>query len=59
VRAGLLGYMRGLRMIVISQLAGLASINLGVFLLNIPAGFIALGLTGVLIGITLERIDAG
>jgi hypothetical protein len=59
VRAGLLGYMRGLRMIVISQLAGLASINLGVFLINIPAGFIALGLTGVLIGITLERIDVG
>lgn len=46
-------------MIVISQLAGLACINLGVFLLNIPAGFITLGLTGVLIGITLERIDAG
>ena len=46
-------------MIVISQLAGLASINLGVCLINIPAGFIALGLTGVLIGITLERIDAG
>lgn len=46
-------------MIVISQLAGLASINLGVFLLNIPAGFIALGITGVLIGVTLERIDAG
>lgn len=46
-------------MIVISQMAGLASINLGVFLLNIPAGFITLGLTGVLIGVTLERIDAG
>jgi len=46
-------------MVVISQLAGLTSINLGIFLLNIPAGFIALGLTGVLIGLTLERIDAG
>lgn len=46
-------------MAVIAQLCGLAAIDFGVFLLNVPAGFVALGLTGVLIGVTLERIDAG
>lgn len=44
---------------VVVQLLGLGSLNVGVFLLSIPAGFIALGLTGVLVGVTLERIDAG
>ena len=44
---------------VIVQGAGLILMNVGVFLWNIPAGFITLGLTGVLIGVTLERIDAG
>jgi len=46
-------------MVVIVQLVGLACVDLGVFLINVPAGFITLGLTAVLIGITLERIDAG
>jgi hypothetical protein len=44
---------------VIVQGAGLFLINVGVFVWSIPAGFITLGLTGVLIGVTLERIDAG
>ena len=44
---------------VIVQGAGLFLINVGVFLWTIPAGFITLGLTGVLVGVTLERIDAG
>lgn len=43
---------------VIVQGAGLFLINVGVFVWSIPAGFITLGLTGVLIGVTLERIDA-
>ena len=46
-------------MAVIVQGAGLFLINLGVFVWSIPAGFIALGLTGVLVGVTLERSDAG
>ena len=46
-------------MAVIVQGAGLFLINVGVFVWNIPAGFVALGLTGVLVGVTLERIDAG
>lgn len=44
---------------VVIQLLGLAAVNVGVFLISIPVGFVTLGLTGVLIGITLERIDAG
>ena len=44
---------------VIVEGAGLFLINVGVFVWSIPAGFITLGLTGVLIGVTLERIDAG
>jgi len=44
---------------VIVQGAGLFLMNVGVFVWSIPAGLIALGLTGVLIGVTLERIDAG
>ena len=44
---------------VIVQGAGLFLINVGVFVWSIPAGFITLGLTGVLVGVTLERIDAG
>jgi hypothetical protein len=44
---------------VIVQGAGLFLVNVGVFVWSIPAGFITLGLTGVLIGVTLERIDAG
>ena len=51
--------MRRLRMAVIVQGAGLFLVNVGVFVWSIPAGFITLGLTGVLIGVTLERIDAG
>ena len=46
-------------MAVIVQGAGLLLINVGVFLWSVPAGFVALGLTGVLVGVTLERIDAG
>lgn len=46
-------------MAVIVQGAGLFLVNVGVFLWSIPAGFITLGLTGVLVGVTLERIDAG
>ena len=46
-------------MAVIVQVAGLFFINVGVFVWSIPAGFIALGLTGVLVGVTLERIDVG
>ena len=46
-------------MAVIVQVAGLFFINMGVFVWSIPAGFIALGLTGVLVGVTLERSDAG
>jgi hypothetical protein len=53
-----LGNVRRQIVAVIAQLCGLAAVDLGVFLLNIPAGFIVLGLTGVLIGVTLERIDA-
>ena len=44
---------------VIVQGAGLFLINVGVFLWSVPVGFITLGLTGVLVGVTLERIDAG
>ena len=44
---------------VIVQGAGLFLVNVGVFVWSIPAGFITLGLTGVLVGVTLERIDAG
>jgi len=44
---------------VIVQGAGLLLVNVGVFLWSIPVGFITLGLTGVLVGVTLERIDAG
>ena len=46
-------------MAVIVQGAGLFLINVGVFVWIIPAGFVSLGLTGVLVGVTLERIDAG
>ena len=46
-------------MATIVQVAGLLLMNVGVFLWTIPAGFITLGLTGVLVGVTLERIDAG
>lgn len=59
MRAGLLGDMRRRIVAVIVQGAGLFLINVGVFVWNIPAGFVALGLTGVLVGVTLERIDAG
>ena len=51
--------MRRLRMAVIVQGAGLFVVNVGVFVWSIPAGFVSLGLTGVLVGVTLERIDAG
>ena len=51
--------MRRLRMAVIVQGAGLFLVNVGVFVWSIPAGFVSLGLTGVLVGVTLERIDAG
>jgi len=51
--------MRRLRMAVIVQGAGLLLVNVGVFLWSVPAGFVTLGLTGVLVGVTLERIDAG
>ena len=46
-------------MAVIVQGAGMLLVNVGVFLWSVPAGFITLGLTGVLVGVTLERIDAG
>ena len=46
-------------MATIVQVAGLFFMNVGVFVWSIPAGFVALGLTGVLIGVTLERNDAG
>lgn len=46
-------------MATIVQVAGLFFVNVGVFVWSIPAGFITLGLTGVLIGVTLERNDAG
>ncbi|CAB4134779.1 hypothetical protein UFOVP957_34 [uncultured Caudovirales phage] len=44
---------------VILQGAGLFLANVGVFLWSVPVGFVTLGLSGVLIGVTLERIDAG
>lgn len=46
-------------MAVILQGAGLLVANVGVFLWSVPVGFVTLGLTGVLIGVTLERIDVG
>ena len=46
-------------MAVIVQAIGLFLVNVGVFVWSIPGGFITLGLTGVLVGVTLERIDAG
>ena len=46
-------------MAVILQGAGLILMNVGVFVWSVPAGFVSLGLTGVLVGVTLERIDAG
>ena len=46
-------------MAVIVQVAGLLLMNVGVFVWSVPAGFVALGLTGVLVGVTLERNDAG
>jgi hypothetical protein len=51
--------MRRALVAVIVQGAGLLLVNVGVFLWSIPVGFITLGLTGVLVGVTLERIDAG
>ena len=51
--------MRRLRVAVILQGAGLLLVNVGVFVWSVPAGFVSLGLTGVLVGVTLERIDAG
>ena len=51
--------MRGAFVAVIVQGAGLFLVNVGVFVWSIPAGFVSLGLTGVLVGVTLERIDAG
>ena len=51
--------MRRAFVAVIVQGAGLFLVNVGVFVWSIPAGFITLGLTGVLVGVTLERIDAG
>jgi hypothetical protein len=51
--------MRRALVAVIVQGAGLILMNVGVFLWSIPVGFITLGLTGVLVGVTLERIDAG
>ena len=51
--------MRRAFVAVIVQGAGLFLINVGVFVWSIPAGFVTLGLTGVLVGVTLERIDAG
>ena len=46
-------------MAVMFQCAGLLVMNVGVFLWSVPVGFVSLGLTGVLVGVTLERIDAG
>ena len=51
--------MRRFRVAVIVQGAGLFLVTFGVFLWSVPAGFVALGLTGVLVGVTLERSDAG
>ena len=51
--------MRRALVAVIVQGAGLLLVNVGVFLWSIPVGFVTLGLTGVLVGVTLERIDAG
>ena len=51
--------MRRSSVAVIVQGAGLFFMNVGVFVWSIPAGFVALGLTGVLVGVTLERNDAG
>lgn len=51
--------MRRAFVAVIVQGAGLLLVNVGVFLWSVPVGFVSLGLTGVLIGVTLERIDAG
>ena len=51
--------MRRAFVAVIVHGAGLLLVNVGVFLWSVPAGFITLGLTGVLVGVTLERIDAG
>lgn len=46
-------------MAVVVQAVGLFLVNVGVFVWSVPAGFVTLGLTGVLVGVTLERIDAG
>ena len=46
-------------MATIVQVAGLFFMNVGVFVWSVPAGFFALGLTGVLVGVTLERNDVG
>jgi hypothetical protein len=51
--------MRRALVAVIVQGAGLILMNVGVFVWSVPAGFVSLGLTGVLVGVTLERIDAG
>ena len=59
MRAGLLGELRRSSVATIVQVAGLFFMNVGVFVWSIPAGFVALGLTGVLVGVTLERNDAG
>jgi hypothetical protein len=42
----------------ILQLLGFGSVNAGVFLFNVPAGFVSLGLSFVLIGVALERANA-
>lgn len=42
----------------ILQLFGFGSVTAGVFLWNVPAGFVALGLSFVLIGVALERANA-
>ena len=59
MRAGVLGDMRRRIVAVVVQVAGLLFMNTGVFLWSVPAGFVALGLTGVLVGVTLERSNAG
>lgn len=40
------------------QLLGFGSVTAGVFLWNVPAGLVALGLSLVLIGLALERANA-
>lgn len=40
------------------QLLGVGTVTTGVFLWNVPAGLVVLGLSLVLIGVALERANA-